>query len=75
MNLKVFGSNFVQDKRFLSHGEVVLGNLSKHGDTPEIDLGVVLERYDDVVPLSDEARHDLHVLDQVVAEVAVVLSH
>ena len=57
----------------MSHEETVLGDLSELGDTPKIDLGAVLERYDHVAPLSDEARHDLHVLDHVVAEVAAVL--
>jgi len=73
LDLKAFGSSFIQDEGVLSHGEAVLGNLSELGDTPEIDLGAILERYDNVTPLSNEARHDLYILDHIVAEVLVVL--
>lgn len=72
--LKSFGSTFVQHDGFLSHGEAILGDFSELGDTPEIDLGAILERYDNVTPFSDKTRHDLHVLDDGVGEVAAVLA-
>lgn len=73
LDLEVFGSSFVKDEGFLSHDEVVLDVFSELGNTLEIDLDALLECYNDVAPLSDEALHDQHVLDHVVAEVSVVL--
>ena len=73
MDLEVFGSSFVKDEGFLSHDEVVLDVLFELGNTLEIDLDALLECYNDIAPLSDEALHDQHVLDHVVAEVSVVL--
>ena len=73
LDLEGFGSSFDQDEGFLSHSEAILGDLSELRKTPEINLGVVLEHYDDVTPLFDEARHDMHILDHVVVKVVIIL--
>ena len=73
LDLEVFGSSFVKDEGFLSHDEVALDVLFELGNTLEIDLNALLECYNDVAPLSDEALPDQHVLDHVVAEVTMVL--
>jgi len=59
---------------FLRHSEAVLGDVSELGDTPKVHLSSVLQGYDNVTPLSDEAWHHLHVLYHAVPEVAAVLT-
>ncbi|CAA7395847.1 unnamed protein product [Spirodela intermedia] len=56
------------------HVEAVFGDLPELGNASEIHLGAVLERDDDVPPLADESGHHLHVLDDLVGEVAPILA-
>lgn len=56
------------------HVEAVIGDFPELGNASEIHLGAVLERDYDVPPLADESGHHLHVLDDLVGEVAPVLA-
>lgn len=64
-------------KRFrtlVSHEKAVICNLSKVGHASQIYLGTVLQRDNDIAPLADKTRHDLHVLDDTVREIAAILT-
>jgi hypothetical protein len=54
------------------HGAAVVGDLAEPGHAPEVDLGAVPERDDDVAPLAHEPRHDHHGRDGRVGEVGAV---
>ena len=71
---KPFRPTLFENGGLLSHGEAILGDLSELRDTPEVNLGAILQGDDDVTPLTNEPGHDLHVLDGAVGEVAAVLA-
>lgn len=56
------------------HKETVIRDHSEPGHAAKVDLGSILEGDYNVPPLADQSRHDLHVLDCRVREVASILT-
>lgn len=53
--------------------KTIFGNFSELGDGLELHLGTISQGNDHVSPLSNEPRHKLHILDDLVCEILAVI--